>query len=308
MYLTQEQANNKDLIRYLAEQAIPENIQSIVRLKGGNTSSTYEINDHLIFKIPEFRTPLEKWNEQSQCAPIIQKYLPVQIPQPKLKKVFLSTSATIPLLTSSYEKIDGYTISHSKEFFQKEATFKQKYFEQLAAITHQLHTIDPKVLPVPISTVSVFLQNMFSRKIGGITPMQQRLFSRMVRSSCLAADLNSEKTVLCHCDLRPANVCLDKKNNIVGILDFDSLNRGKSFMEFRPHLYGAYGKEADTKQFFHTYYQQNNYPEPLEQFKDMRRTLIPYYIMGILFKYQNSLTRKLKKIVFRSNNSQRIGL
>ena len=83
MYLTQEQANNKDLIRYLAEQAIPENIQSIVRLKGGNTSSTYEINDHLIFKIPEFRTPLEKWNEQSQCAPIIQKYLPVQIPQQK---------------------------------------------------------------------------------------------------------------------------------------------------------------------------------------------------------------------------------
>ena len=35
MYLTQEQANDKDLIRYLAEQAISENIQTIYPLKSG---------------------------------------------------------------------------------------------------------------------------------------------------------------------------------------------------------------------------------------------------------------------------------
>ena len=157
MYLTQEQANDKDLIRYLAEQAISENIQTIYPLKSGVSSNSYEINHHLIFKLPNFRTPLEKWNEQSQCAPVLQKYLDLQIPQPQLKTVFLSSSDQFSLLASVHEKIPGHVISCSRDFFEKDASFKQRYFEQLATFVHQLHSIDSHILPIEMTKAEIFL-------------------------------------------------------------------------------------------------------------------------------------------------------
>lgn len=296
-YLTKKQANDKNLIRYLAEQVLPEKIQTISRLEGGVTSNSYEINHHLIFKLPGPRTPLERWEEQSQCAPVLQRHFFVQIPQPTLKNVFLSSSNPIPLLASTYEKITGYTIAHSKDFFKRDSFFKQKYFEQLAEFTHQLHTINPKGLPIQVPTIEEFLEKRFSQKIGGMTEKQKKLFESIIHSSRFKDNSDPQKIVLCHCDLRPANICLDKKNNIVGVLDFDSLNRGKSFMEFRPNLYGFYNNEADTKQFCHTYYQQTGSKDPIESFKNMRRMLTSLCALCVLFKCQNTLTRITSKLL-----------
>lgn len=296
MYLTSKQANDKSIVKFLAEQALDEQVHTISKLDGGVSSNTYEINNHLIFKLPSVRTPLEKWDEQSQCAPVLQKHFSVQIPHPKINNVFLSSSSQIPILALSYEKVLGQPILDDKEFFKKDKSFKRCYFEQLGQFAHQLHLVNPKELPVSIPTAQDFLQNMFSRKIGGISEKQRKIFLKIIYSPRFALNLNTEKTVLCHCDLRPANVCLDKKGKIVGILDFDSLNMGKTYMEFRPKLYGPYNKEADTKQFFQTYYQQIGLPVPEREFKNTRRMLHALYVFCMLSKIHNTTKAKFANL------------
>ena len=299
MHLTPEQANNKKLIRYLAEQAIPEAIHSIYPLPAGITSHNFEINHHIIFKLPGLTTPVSSWIQQSQCAPILQKYLSCRIPQPALSPVFLNSTAHDFLLSSSHEKIEGKTISHSSDFFKKDISFKTHFFEQLSNFTHQIHSIPSEALPVRIPTAEEFLKNLFLRSVGGITPFQEKNLHKIIHSSVFGFNEKLSSSTLCHCDLRPANICLDKRDNIVGILDFDSLNRGEPFFEFRPMLYGSENHEADTKLFYHIYCHKTGYKTHPNNLKKMRRLFWSLCIFSAICKVDKAQGIKEKICFFK---------
>ena len=288
MYLTNEQANDKKLIRYLAEQAVPEPISSLVPLEGGITSHNFEINQHLIFKLPGRTTPIEHWIQQTICAPVLQKHLSCQIPQPRLNPVFLNSTSEGGLLSSSYEKIEGKTIIHAKDFFKKDKAFKVHFFEQLSDLAQQIHSISPSSLPIQPPTAEEFLKKLFLKSVGRITPFQEKNLHKIIHSSVFGFNEKLPSSTLCHCDLRSANICLDKKNNIIGILDFDSLNRGEPFFEFRPMLYGTKKHEADTKLFHQIYCQRTGYPINMSNFKKMRRLFWSLCIFSSLCKVGNS--------------------
>ncbi len=288
MYLTNEQAKDKGLIRYLAEQAVPESISTIQPLPEGITSHNFEINQHIIFKLPGFSTPTERWIQQSRCAPVLQRHLPCQIPQPEIKPVFLNSKSQDFLLSSVYEKIDGETIPYSWHFFKKSQKFKIQYFEQLADIIHQLHSILPKDLPVKIPTAEEFLKKRFSRSVSKMTPKQEEILHKIIHSSWVGFHKNLSLSTLCHCDLRSANVCLDKKGHITGILDFDSLNTGEPVFEFRPFLYGSKKNEADIKLFYQIYCQKTGENPHLKDFKQMRRLFWALCAFALLCKAKNT--------------------
>lgn len=301
MYLTRVQAQDEKLICYLAEQAISEPISTIRPLSEGLTSHNFEINKHIIFKVPGQTTPIKQWLKQSQFAPILQKHLSCQVPQPKITTVFLNSTSNEALLSSHYEKISGRTIRYSKTFNKQDKKTKIYIFEQLADIVQQLHSISPNSLPVQLPTTETFLMNMFSQIVGKLSSKQEKIIHQLVHFPWIGFRKDLKFDSLCHCDLRCANICLDDRKKITGILDFDSLSLGQPFFEFRPFLYGSHNHEADTKLFYHIYSQRTGYQTDPENLKKMRRLFWGLCALGVLYKLHNSKNKKntrafLKKI------------
>ncbi len=287
MYLNQKQSQDKKLIRYLAEQVIFEPISHIRHLSNGLTSHNYEINKHIIFKVPGQTTPSEQWYNQSLCASILQKHLSCQIPQPCIKSIFLNSVSNTTLLALFYEKIAGHTIKYSKTFNRQDIATKIRIFEQLSDIAHQLHSISPETLPVELPTTKTCLLNLFSQILNGLTPKQEKFFHQLVHSPWVGFKKDLKFNSLCHCDLRSANICLDDNKKITGILDFDTLSLGQPFFEFRPFLYGSHDHEADTKLFYQIYSQRTGYQTEPENLKKMRRLFWGLCTLGVLFKANN---------------------
>ena len=266
MYLTETQKKDYYLIRYLAEQVFSEPIIAISPLSNGWISDSYEINGHLIFKLPTKRTPIDNWIRVSQCAPAIQKHLSYKIPLPKLKPVFLNSTSQDFLLSSSYKKIYGNVIS-SEDFSKEDLSFKKRFFEQLSDALIELHSVDPTCLPQKLQTAEEFFQKFFGMQIAQASPTQQK-WAQKIFSSCLSGLKNKPHDVLCHSDLRASNICLNCRSEFVGILDFDSLNQGNSFVEFHPRLYWH---EKDTELFRQIYEKRSKKTIAEDNIKEMRK-------------------------------------
>ena len=284
MYLTESQKKDYHLIKYLAEQVFSEPIISISPLSYGYISDNYKVNGHLIFKIPTQRTPLDNWNRVSHCAPAIQKQLSYQIPLPKLKPVFLNSTSQDFLLSSSYEKIEGNVVS-SEDFSKQDLSFKKHFFEQLSHALIELQQIDPNSLPVKLISLKEFAQNFFSKQIELASPAQ-RTWAEQIFSSCLKGLEKRPQNILCHTDLRASNICIDDHSRLVGILDFDSLNRGDRFIEFRPKLYW---QKKDIELFRKIYEQCSNHTIEKEEIQEMQkiyRTL--YALRAVVYGLQKA--------------------
>ena len=246
MYLTENLSRNETLIHHMLKQAVSEPISKVKPIENARTSYVYDVNDHLIVKFPSRRTVISDWEAQSKNAPVLQSLLSFKIPQPKLKEVLLSSASPCVLTSMSYEKIPGRILS-SGDFVKQPVEFKQHFFEQLSDAAIQLHSIDPQKLPVPPLRSEQVVRRML--------PISQKnkLFDALVYLFLYFPVFgfdHAPQRVLCHSDLHSKNVCLDEKNNLVGLLDFDTLNQGVYFSEFRPLLYRD---EKDTQMFRQIY-------------------------------------------------------
>lgn len=233
MYLTEEQAKNKELVCYLLAQIISEKVSKLKQITNGKNAYTYDVNDHMIVKFPMKRTPISTWLIQNKNAPFLQKILSFRIPKPKLKNVFLNSSSKKGLLSLSYEKIPGQIISR-QDFTSKPIKFKQRFFEQLSDAAMQIHAIDPNRLPVIPEKTEEVARRLFPIRADNL--FFNKIFSSLVHFPLIGFK-EAPKRILCHVDLHSGNVCLDEKGKLVGLLDFDNLSQGDYFAEFCPNLY-----------------------------------------------------------------------
>ena len=228
MHLTIEQAWDKNLIRRLAEQVVPEPISSLDKLPGGGCHN-YEINRHIILKLPMTDSIRPEWMRQADVTPVLQTKLSVDIPHLHAGTLTMPNGGQV--ISVRYEKISGASVPPC--FFEKQTrAFKVKVFEQLADVMIELHRIRPDSLPVQIPGYD----SPFSPFYHGMTHKRQVLHGFILNQ--LNSSAKSDQDVLCHSDLHSDNLCLDG-TRLKGILDFDLMLRGRPETEFRPNLYSV---------------------------------------------------------------------
>ena len=291
MFLTEDQKKDFHLIRYLAEQAVSEPVYSLAPLNGGWISSSYEINGHIIFKIPGPRTPVDNWKKASLCAPVMQQHLSYQIPQPQLKTVFLNSTSEEGILSSFYEKIPGHIID-SNEFTKQDPKFKKSFFEQLSVATQELQAIPTERLPCSLIKSEDFFKQFLKMQISyapdNWQKRTQNLFARLLTK--LKA---KNHPVICHSDLRANNICLDDRDRLVGILDFDSLQQGIPAIEFHPRLYW---NKKDIRLFYNTFQQQTGQKIPKEDINDIKKIYMGLYALRFVLKKTLQMASKWQQM------------
>lgn len=246
MNLTEGLSQNKTVVDYLLGQVVSEPISKVRPVENARTSYVYEVNDHLIVKFPSQRTDVSGWVLQSENAPALKKMLSFRIPEPSLKEVALTSTSPSGMLSLCYEKIPGRVIPR-REFGPLSTDFKKHFFEQLSDVVMQLQSIDPNKLPSPPLPTEDMVRKMLPIK------QNNKIFNGLLNSFLYFPVLgfdHAPKRVLSHLDLHSGNVCLDEKDNIVGILDFDTLSQGVPFGEFRPMLFRD---QEDIQLFRQTY-------------------------------------------------------
>ncbi len=300
MYLTRDQADNKDFVVNLAEQTLDKPVTSLERLPG-QMAYNYMANHRYIVKFPSEKTNPDDWLRQSQYMPVLQDKLSFQIPIPKISTVQDAQKKT--LVSSWYEKIDGVCISNTFEFSQKDIKFKDVFFEQLSDAAHQIHRVQPKELPFELPTKQEILEKYFFKKIApNPTYHQKKNFRKLLHNPVLGLGKSAEKTsVLTHSDLHCGNVILNDKNQLVGILDFDTFGRGDYFWEFRPLLYED---PSDISLFQKKYTQRTGIQidsrdsENIRQFKTTLEWLAVLYTLSRAFlpkEEHNFLKKEIQK-------------
>ena len=228
MYLTQEQANDKDLITELSQRALQKTVKSIQALNG-KISYNYELNGDTVFKLPSHRTTPTSWVQQSHYMPCLQEKISYQIPIPNIHQFQLPQGEIIGCF---YPKIQGHTFSKSS-FHQRSMAQKVAFFEELSEASYQLHTVSPESLPTKFQPFLTHIAQFLFKN----SPQKQEEFKTNITHIFQSEGIPLSYSALCHTDLHPENVILDSKNHLVGLLDWDSLCLGSPFMEFHPPLY-----------------------------------------------------------------------
>ena len=227
MHLTQKQAWNKQLIRYLAEQVVHEPITSLEKLPGCGCHN-YEVNHDRIIKLPITSTIWESWFRQAIVLPIVQSHVSVQIPRIKIETLEMPEKTS--LIGISYRKIPGTFVPRTV-FESYHRARKIRILEQVSDFLTNLHTIDCNQIKVHVPDYNdrncPFWQGMDLKRKKLHTFILKRLNTKVPPGS---------KNVLCHTDLHSENLCL-QGDKLTGVLDFDFLIRANPATDFRPHLY-----------------------------------------------------------------------
>ncbi len=235
VFLSDSQAKDIDVIHHLAGQTLSEPIISITPLLG-SMSYNYEINHKLILKLPNENTHLENWHRLSQSAPFLQQYLTFQIPKPNFKPLHLKNTGEV--ISLSYPKIEGKCFSNELVFSAQERAFKIHFFEQLSDAAAQIHSVPLEKIPFKFPNKIDYLEKCFFKNEKGDNYCPKKLFQRLLHDPYFGYGKSALRTaLLAHTDLHPGNVLFNDKNELVAILDFDTMVNGDRFLEFRPNLY-----------------------------------------------------------------------
>ncbi len=229
-FLSETEANNKELITELGSQILEAPVFSVSQL-GGLVSYNYELNHKFILKLPAKGSQISKWIEQSQYTPALQKQLKFQIPVPKVKTCRIPNQTTRKMMGTCYEKIEGDIIPRA-EFHAKSKAQKIDFFEKLSDVMSQLHQVNPTSIPMTFQPkIEYWAQFIFPN-----SRLKRQLFQKSIHGLFKMSGLEIKNHILCHSDLHSENVCMNQ-NQIQGVIDLDTMSLGDYWMEFTPHLY-----------------------------------------------------------------------
>lgn len=239
--------------------------------------------------------------------PVLQKYLVYQVPLPQTKIVWMPSEKRA-FTAMSYPKIEGKCVGDTFTFSQKERSFKIKFFEQLSDAVSQLHHIPIKALPLQVPTKEEgFRELFFSDTLQrGAFHLKSKIIQTLFHDSFLGLGKSaSHVDILAHSDLHSGNVLLNDRNELVGLLDFDTLGRGDRFWEFRPYLYED---SQDTLLFREIYSSRTGYRIDPKDFYAMHQLFYFGKLLATAFTTYDALspTQNIKRLKHHFQNKEKM--
>ena len=283
-FLTQENADNLDLVREILVQGGIKNIQNITRLPSGSRSFAYFADDYAL-RFPKAEII---WRTMEREKAIIDMIYPHLMPYfaGKIHKIEL-IDGSYPFSVSRrfYGKIcDGRPESEYAVLYQNISAEQQKKLAQyLATFFHLMHQIDYKSLNVPPASEAIDNWDVTTRKDFDFEKIRQALLSYGIDLDDYKSAWQNRQEALCHNDLSGSNILLapEKEELLVGVIDFGNVTVMPKCLDFFP-LYKINRKLAiDT---LREYNKQSS--DTIEQ-KQIDYTALCYIGYGLILNKEN---------------------
>lgn len=237
-YLTQENADNLNLIKRILTQNGFSKIRMITHLQSGSRSLAYYADDYIV-RFPKAEII---WQTMKREKNIIDTIYPYLMP------IFANKIQKIDLINGEYPfsiskringKIcDGRPESEYATLYQNlNAKQRKKLAYDLAQFFNIMHRIDYKILDIPASTEAIDNWNITLRDDFDFEKARQALLAYKIDLSnyrVIAAP--DTTTALCHNDLSGSNVLLnpEKEDVLAGIIDFGNTVVMPKYQDFFP--------------------------------------------------------------------------
>ena len=236
-YITEETADNLDLIRKILADSGFSEIKNITHLQSGSRSVAYYADDYIV-RFPKAEII---WQTMQREKMIIDTIYPHLMPyfEGKIHKIEL-IDGTYPFSVSKriYGKIcDGRPESDYAVLYQNIIPERQlKLAQDLAMFFHLMHQIDYKTLNIPEPTEAIDNWDVTLKDEFDYTKAREALLLHSI-------DLNDYKLIspnndkaLCHNDLSGSNLLLNPERDdiLVGIIDFGNVVIMPKYQDFFP--------------------------------------------------------------------------
>ena len=236
-YITEETADNLDLIRKILADSGFSEIKNITHLQSGSRSVAYYADDYIV-RFPKAEII---WQTMQREKMIIDTIYPHLMPyfEGKIHKIEL-IDGTYPFSVSKriYGKIcDGRPESDYAVLYQNIIPERQlKLAQDLAMFFHLMHQIDYKTLNIPEPTEAIDNWDVTLKDDFDYTKAREALLLHSI-------DLNDYKLIspnndkaLCHNDLSGSNLLLNPERDdiLVGIIDFGNVVIMPKYQDFFP--------------------------------------------------------------------------
>ena len=236
-FLTEEKADNIDLIREILTQGGFSSIQNITRLQSGSRSVAYYADDYIV-RFPKAEII---WQTIKREKMIIDAIYPQLMPyfDGKIHKIELVTGI-YPFSVSKrfYGNIcDGRPESEYAVLYQNLSVKQQaKLAQDIAMFFHLIHQIDYKLLNILATNEAIDNWDVTAREDFDFEAVRQVLLPKGIDLNDYKVISPNTEQVLCHNDLSGSNILLDPENDDVlsGIVDFGNVVVMPKYQDFFP--------------------------------------------------------------------------
>lgn len=236
-YLTQENADNLNIIRQILLQNDFSNIKNITRLKSGSRSLAYYADDYIV-RFPKVEIIWQTMKREKNIIDIIYPYLMPTFAN-KIQKIDL-ISGEYPFSISKRIKgkiCDGRPESEYATLYQNLSTKQQEQLAyDLAQFFNIMYRINYKILDIPASTEAIDNWDVTTREDFDFEKARQALLVYEIDLNNYRVDTPNTKMALCHNDLSGSNLLLNpgKEDVLVGIIDFGNTIVMPKYRDFFP--------------------------------------------------------------------------
>ncbi|MBQ8481924.1 MAG: phosphotransferase [Alphaproteobacteria bacterium] len=236
-FLTQENADNFNLIREILAQCGLKNIGNITRLQSGSRSFAYLADDYIV-RFPKAEIIWQTIGREKTIIDAIYLYLTPYFEE-KIHKIEL-IEGKYPFSVSKrfYGKIcDGRPDSEYAVLYQN-LTVKQqeKLAQDIAMFFDLIHRIDCKRLNIPAANEALDNWDVSSREDFDFEMVRQALLPHGFDLNDYKITSPNTELALCHNDLSGSNILLnpEKENVLAGIIDFGNAVVMPKYLDFFP--------------------------------------------------------------------------
>ncbi len=236
-FITQENADNLDLIRKILADSGFSEIKNITRLQSGSRSVAYYADDYIV-RFPKAEII---WQTMQREKMIIDTVYPHLMPyfEGKIHKIEL-INGTYPFSVSKrlYGKIcDGRPESDYAVLYQNIIPERQlKLAQDLAMFFHSMHKIDYKMLNIPEPTEAIDNWDVSTREDFDYASVREVLLPHKIDLDYYKSTLPNTDKALCHNDLSGSNLLLNPESDdiLTGIIDFGNVVVMPKYQDFFP--------------------------------------------------------------------------
>ena len=237
IYITQEIADNLDLIRKILADSGFMGLHNIIRLQSGSRSVAYYTDDYIV-RFPKAEVI---WQTMQREKTVIDAVYPHLMPyfERKIHKIEL-IDGTYPFSISKrfYGKIcDGRPESDYATLYQNIQPERQfKLAQDLAMFFHLMHQIDYTKLTIPEPTEAIDNWDVTLRGDFDYTKAREALLPHKIDLDDYKPTSPNTDKALCHNDLSGSNLLLNPEsdNILAGIIDFGNAIVMPKYQDFYP--------------------------------------------------------------------------